>query len=133
MIFVDANVFMYAAGKKHPYKEPSVKFLQRAAAGEIEICIDAQVLQEILHRYRSLQRWEDGKTVFELALKIVPVIHPVDRLVMEQGADLLNRHPSLMARDGLHGGVCLVHGISQLCSFDTDFDVIPGLQRVIPF
>ncbi len=31
MILIDANIFMYAAGAEHPYKEPSRKFLERVA------------------------------------------------------------------------------------------------------
>jgi predicted nucleic acid-binding protein len=53
MILVDANVFMYAAGAEHPHKAPSRIFLEKVAGGEIEAALDAEVLQEILHRYRA--------------------------------------------------------------------------------
>ena len=66
MILVDANVFMYAAGTPHPNKQPSAAFLERLAAEDLPAAIDAEVLQEILHRYRSMGRWDDGKRVFEL-------------------------------------------------------------------
>lgn len=56
MILVDANILMYAVGADHYHKRPSIAFLERAGAGEIEASIDAEVLQELLHRYRSLNR-----------------------------------------------------------------------------
>lgn len=35
MIFIDTSIFMYAAGKEQPNKEPSIKLLQLVALGEI--------------------------------------------------------------------------------------------------
>lgn len=132
MIFVDANVFMYVAGASHANKQPSADFLRRAAAGEFEICTDTEVLQEILHRYRSIGRWDDGKCVFELVRKIVPLVYPVDLGVMDEALRLLDEHPALMARDGLHAATCVVHGVSEFCTFDRDFDTVSELRRVEP-
>ncbi len=63
---------MYSAGAEHPNKAPSIAFLERVAAGEIQATIDAEVLQEIMHRYRSLGRWHDGRKVYELARRLFP-------------------------------------------------------------
>ncbi|MFQ6094256.1 MAG: type II toxin-antitoxin system VapC family toxin [bacterium] len=60
MILVDSNVIMYAAGVEHPRKAACVEFLQGVAEGRIEAAVDAEVLQEILHRYRALNRWGDA-------------------------------------------------------------------------
>lgn len=57
MILIDSNIFMYAAGTPHPNKEPSATFLDQVAIGEVDAVIDAEVLQEILHRYRAISRW----------------------------------------------------------------------------
>jgi predicted nucleic acid-binding protein len=54
---------MYAAGADHPNKEPSVRFLERVARGEVEAALDAESLQEILHRYRALGRWGERLTL----------------------------------------------------------------------
>jgi predicted nucleic acid-binding protein len=53
VILIDANIFMYAAGAEHPHKEPSRMFLEQVARGEVDAALDAEVLQEILHRYRA--------------------------------------------------------------------------------
>ena len=73
MILLDANIFMYAGGSPHPNKAPSLAFLERVALGELEVGVDAEVLQEILHRYRAIGRWEDGRRVFDYARQVVPV------------------------------------------------------------
>ena len=41
-------------------------------------------------------------------------------------------YPHLMARDGLHAAVVLQHQLDGLCSFDTDFDPVAGVERVEP-
>ena len=60
-MLVDSNIFMYAAGADHPHKAPSSAFLAAAADGRVEAAVDSQVLQEILHRYRAIGRWPDGR------------------------------------------------------------------------
>ena len=54
MIFVDSNIPMYVAGRDHPLRDPARRFMERAAAGAIDICTSTEVLQEILYRYSAL-------------------------------------------------------------------------------
>lgn len=130
MIFIDSNIFMYAAGIESSYKVPSLRFLHRVAAGTEEACTSLEVLQEILHRYRHIDRWEQGKEVFSLAKKIVPRILQVDVKIIEQAYNLLDRYPSIYARDAVHAAACLINGIKEIVSFDTDFDMIEGIKRI---
>jgi uncharacterized protein len=67
LILIDANILMYAAGAEYPHKAPSVSLLRSIALGELEAAVDAEVLQEILHRYRAIRRWEEGRDVYALA------------------------------------------------------------------
>jgi len=132
VILVDSNIFMYAAGTEHPSKEPSRMFLERVAEGEIEAAMDAEVLQEILHRYRAIRRWPEGGRVYDLARQIVPLVIPVTAEVLETARALLDRYPDLGARDALHAAVARNHGVRTLCSYDTDFDQIEDLERIEP-
>ena len=84
MILVDANIFMYAAGAEHPHKAPSLAFLRQIADGRVEAAVDAEVLQEILHRYRPIRRWEEGRQVYALARRIVPMVVAItDQIVAD--------------------------------------------------
>ena len=132
MILLDANVLMYAAGAEHPSKAPSLALLDRIARGSITAAADVEVLQEILHRYRALRRWSDGRQVFDLARTIIPTWYPIDLTVMEQARSLLDRDPTMSARDALHAAVYFAVGADAFCSFDRDFDRIPGLTRIEP-
>ena len=132
MILVDSNVLMYAAGAAHDHKAASVEFLERVAEGEIDAVIDAEILQEILHRYRALQQWEEGRHLFDFTRTLFPVVLPVTAEVLDHARILLDAYPHLMARDGLHAAVVLQHRLDGLCSFDSDFDPVAGIERVEP-
>ena len=56
MILVDSNILMYAAGADHPNKAPSIRFLEKVAREQMDVALDAEVLQEILYRYRAIGR-----------------------------------------------------------------------------
>jgi uncharacterized protein len=129
---VDSNVFMYAAGREHPLKKRAVAFLERAAAGSAEGVIDAEVLQEILHRYRALKRWKEGQLVYDTVRIVFPEVLAVTGEVMERARGLMDEYGGLMARDALHAAVVEAYGLASITSFDQDFDRVTGLERVEP-
>jgi predicted nucleic acid-binding protein len=132
MILVDSNIFMYAGGAEHTHKRPSVAYLQRIARNEIDAVIDAEVMQEILHRYRALKRWPDGQRVYDLTRRIVPTVLPITAEVLDTARVLLDRYDHLTARDALHAGVAAVNGIPEICSYDRDFDGLDEVKRIKP-
>ena len=132
MILVDTNIIMYAAGAPHPNKQPSVRLLDRIARGDIEAAIDAETLQEILHRYRAINRWEGGKAVYDLARQIFHVIFPVTTEALDQARQLLDYHNGLMARDALRAAIAINERLEAIYSYDTDFDAISGIRRIEP-
>lgn len=132
MILVDANIFMYAAGADHPHKAPSARFLLDVARGQIDAAVDAETLQEVLHRYRAMGRWEDGRKVYDSARRIVAVSLPITIELLDAARRLLDRYPNLTVRDTLHAAAALEHGAEAICSYDSDFDQVRGLRRITP-
>lgn len=132
MVLVDANIMMYAAGAPSPQKDPSVRFLERVASGEIDAAIDAETLQEILHRYRAIKRWADGRRVFDLTRQIVPTVIPITGELLDDARRLLDRYPRLMARDALHAAVVIGERLDAIYSYDRDFDGLHGVRRREP-
>ena len=132
MILVDANIFMYAAGADHPHKLPSAAFLSQVATGQVEAAIDSEVLQEILHCYRAIGRWSEGRHVYDSARLIVPVTLPITVEILDAARELLDDYEQLNARDALHAAVVFKNDIRSLCSYDRDFDQIAGLERIEP-
>lgn len=132
MKLVDSNILMYAAGAPHRHKEPCVRFLERVARGEEETAVDAEVLQEVLHRYRSIGRWKEGRGVYDRARVLFPLVIPITAEVLDDSRTLLDKYADLSARDALHAAVVRVRGIREIVSFDGDFDGIEGVSRSEP-
>jgi uncharacterized protein len=132
VLLVDANIFMYAGGAEHPHKAAAVAQLERFAGGEEEGAIDAEILQEILHRYRAIGRWREGGRLYDLVRRVIPLVFAIDERLTDRARDLLEQYPHLMARDALHAAVVFEHGLRGICTFDRDFDGIRGLARVEP-
>ena len=57
---LDTAVPMYAAGTPHPYRDPCQWVMTEIANGRMQVVIDAEVIQEILHRYGALGRFGDA-------------------------------------------------------------------------
>ena len=132
MILVDSNIIMCAAGVEHPHKRLSLDFLERVAEGEVEAVIDAQVLQEILHRYSSIGQAEEGHAVYDLTRQIFPLVLPISSDTLDRARSILDEHEGLVARDALHAAVVEIHSLEAICSYDRDFDRIPSIRRIEP-
>ena len=131
--FIDANVPIYAAGREHPLKEPCAQVLLLAAEYPQAFVTDAEVLQELLHRYLSLRLWPLGREAFHqfsvLMQERIEAVHVAD---VQQAANLADAHPELGGRDLLHAAVMQRLGLHRIISADTDFDRLPGIERLDP-
>ena len=56
MIFIDSNVPMYLVGSEHPHKVDAQRLLESCISDDERLVTDAEVLQEILHRYAAIGR-----------------------------------------------------------------------------
>lgn len=132
MILVDANVLMYAAGAEHPNKAPSVRLLEAVADGRIDAALDAEVLQEVLHRYRAIGRWERGREVYDLARQVFSVVLPITADVVDEARRLLDATAEISARDALHAAVAAIYELDGICSYDRGLGLVEGLERSEP-
>ena len=130
MILVDSNIPMYLVGASHPNKEAARRALEEAVAAGESLCTDAEVLQEILHRYTAIRRPEDIDPAFDALLAIVDVVYPIERADIERARRLLATTPTLSARDAIHISVMQARDVGQILTFDAGFDGIPGIVRL---
>ena len=130
IVFVDSNIPMYVAGRDHPLRPPAQRFLERARAGEIDICTSTEVLQEILYRYSALRRLDLAGAVYDLFVQLCPVVLPVALPDTDRARRLLADVPGIGPRDAIHAGVMLNHDMTMIASFDTGFDAVPGITRL---
>jgi predicted nucleic acid-binding protein len=129
IVFIDSNVPMYVAGRAHPNREPSMRFLEAVERKEVEACTSAEVLQEILHRYSALNRYDLAREVYDLFVTICPQVFDVTLADTNHARDLLTRIHGLSARDAVHAAVMLNRGVERIATFDSGFDRVPGIRR----
>ena len=130
MIFIDSNIPMYLVGAAHPHKIDAQKMLERMVAERERLVTDAEVLQEILHRYTSINRREAIQPAFDALLGLVDHVFAVDLAVTEFAKSIVLGKKHLSARDAVHVAVMELQGIDRILSFDSEFDGYPGIQRL---
>ena len=128
MIFVDSNVPMYLVGADHPNKTVARALLERAITdGEI-LVTDAEVLQEILHRYVAIDRRDAIGPASDALLGVIDEVFPVERGDVERARQIVLT-TTLSARDAVHLAIMRRRGIDRIMTFDRVFDEIDGISR----
>lgn len=129
MILVDSNVPMYLVGAEHPNKARSRRLLEDAVGAGERLVTDAEVLQEILHRYTAIRRPEAIQPAFDALLDVVDDVLAIELTDTQRAKELIVGGGGWSARDALHVAVMERHGIRIVLSFDQGLDRHPGMQR----
>ena len=130
MILVDSNVPMYLVGAPHVNKANAERLLEKLAIEGRRLVTDAEALQEILHRYVSIDRRDAIQPAFDAVLRVVDEVLPVDESVVERAKQIVLAYRQLSARDAVHLAVMQANGIDQILSFDAGFDHFPKITRL---
>jgi predicted nucleic acid-binding protein len=130
VIFVDSNIPMYLVGADHPNKTAARLLLEQAIVANEPLATDAEVLQELLHRYTAIGRREAIGPAWDALLGVVDVVHPVELDDVTRARRLVGAAATMSARDAVHLAVMQRRGISRILTFDTGFDGIVGIDRV---
>ena len=130
MIFVDSNVPMYLVGAPHRHKSDAQRLLEQLLGERTRLVTDAEVLQEILHRYVAVGRRDAIQPAFDALLGVVDQVLSVDLAAVERARTIVLGSTRLSARDALHLAVMEQHAIGQILSFDAGFDGFPGITRL---
>lgn len=130
MIFVDSNIPMYLVGADHPNKRRTQKLLTSLIEKQERLVTDAEVFQEILHRYTAIRRRDAIGPAWEALAGVVDETFPVELEDVERARDLIREIDALSARDALHAAVMRRREVQQVLSFDTHFDVLDDLARI---
>ena len=130
MIFVDSNVPMYLAGAPHRHKTEAQVLLERLIAAGQRLATDAEVLQEILHRYAAIGRRDAIGPAIQLVLDVADDVFAIEKADVLRASEIVLHPAALSARDSIHIAVMERRGIREILSFDADFDRWSGLKRI---
>ena len=131
-VFLDVNIFMYAAGKSHSYKNPCLHILKDIETQELIGAVNTEIFQELLYRYGHIGLIEKGiqlcKDIFKYPLTIFPITEGDIRLSIE----LIEQYKNIKPRDAIHVATLKNNRIEKLISADKDFDNFDFITRIDP-
>ena len=93
-VFLDTNIFLYAAGGPHPEREVCIELLQRVSDGSLDATVSAEVVQEVMF-VLGRRGLRDGLRLARDLLALFPGLLPVAREDMLRACGLLERYPRL--------------------------------------
>ena len=131
-VFVDTAVVMHAAGGEHPLRDPCRRIIDGISDGSVDGVTSAEVIREILHRFFSIRRPEDGAILAERTQDLMAPVLPITHALMRRVPELARRYPTLDARDLVHVATCIHEGITEIISPDRGFDQVAELRRLDP-
>jgi hypothetical protein len=129
VILVDSNIPMYLVGADHPNKALAMAALERAIADGEPLVTDAEVLQEILHRYVAIGRRDAIGPATDALLAVVDEVYPIEREDVERARRIVVASPQ-SARDAVHVAVMRRRGLTRIMTFDRGFEAVDGIERI---
>lgn len=131
MILIDSNIPMYLIGAAHPHKIDAQRMLERHIAAGDRLVTDAEVFQEILHRYVAIERKDAIQPAYDALLSVVDAVLPITHADVLHAKDiLLGAVAGSSARHVLHVAVMRAHDVDQIMTFDRGFERFPGVRRI---
>lgn len=130
MIFVDSNIPMYLIGAPHRHKLDARRLVEQCVVAGERLVTDAEVFQEMLHRYTTICRRDAIDPGFDLLRGIVDEVFGIELADVDRARTLLSQGERLSARDALHVAVMERNDVHRIMSFDSGYDAIPGVERL---
>jgi predicted nucleic acid-binding protein len=121
---------MYLIGAAHAHKTDAQHLLERCIAQNRRLVTDAEVLQEILHRYVAIRRRDAIQPAYDALLGVVDEVFPIVERDLQRAKEIVLGSATMSARDALHLAIMEHYRIDTILSFDRGFDGHPGITRL---
>jgi predicted nucleic acid-binding protein len=118
MIFVDANVLIYAVGGPHPLRAEARAFFEESLSSSRPLATSAEVLQELIHVYLPVERMAAFDAALVLAESSIATVWPIEQEDVRHARALADVHRGLAARNLLHLACCRRRGAQGIKTFD---------------
>ena len=82
---------MYLVGGPHPHKTDAQRLLEQLISDRQRLVTDAEVLQEILHRYAAINRREAIQPAFDALLGVTDQVFTIDEQTAQRAKAIVLR------------------------------------------
>ena len=132
MIYLDANVYINAA--INPNKLGRVcRLILDAVQNRVltNVYSSPLTLDEVLWKLRLKMDYKTAINSVRAMMNIPVKMVEINLNIFHDALDIAS-HYNMKPRDAIHAACMKRHGILEICSTDTDFDVIKGIKRTSP-
>ncbi|MBI4181905.1 MAG: type II toxin-antitoxin system VapC family toxin [Candidatus Aenigmarchaeota archaeon] len=127
MMYLDANVFLYALLYTDERGKTAAALIQAVREGREQACTATLTADEVAWEVQIARGREAAARALTAFLEMRHLeVVDVTREILWQARDLLAN--GLDPRDAIHAACCLQKGAAMI-SEDADFDRVPGLKR----
>lgn len=132
MIYLDSNIFIYAALNMKPAAENCLKIMDKIAKNEIDACTSVLTWDEFFQSVKKNLGSDYAKISGQRFLNIVNLkLLDADLNVISTAQKLTEKY-NLGPRDAIHAATAIVNKCDSIITDDSDFDKIKEIKRVKP-
>jgi predicted nucleic acid-binding protein len=93
VILVDSNIPMCLVGAPHPHKSDAQRLLEELVSDRQRLVTDAEVLEEILHRYVAIDCRDAIQPAFDAGVRPYNILRPMTRDRFASGREVAGASP----------------------------------------
>ena len=131
-LYLDTNIFLYAADRKSPYFRACTKFLKYSLDKDIPLLTSVETVQELIHYTKNTHQLSKGLKIAKNLIKVVAQLLPLTEKTIEIYLKMVKKHPESSSRDLIHLATCLENGLEKIITFDKDFKSFKGFTPLLP-
>lgn len=130
MIYLDSNIFIYAAINNDRAGEKSRILIRKLLHEKRDIGTSSLTWDEIIYAIWKKEGKEKALLEGKKFLQFPDLIlFKADTIILAKAQELAEYY-SLKPRDAIHAATALVNGIKEIASDDPDFDKVKQLKRI---
>ena len=135
MLYIDSNVFLYPIiydSKVIIEAKKSKDFLFKIAQGDVEACTATITWDEIAWVIRKLFGFELSAEASKKLLAFPNLkLLGIRKSTVFKAQELMEKY-KMKPRDAIHAATALENKITEIVSFDKDFDEVKEIKRIEP-
>ena len=132
MLYLDANVFIFAALNAEEYGSKAVILLKKIQQGEVQAITSALTFDETFWEVKKNRGMEKALEAAEAMLNFPNLeIISVDKEVISSALQIIRKY-DLAPRDAINAATALMKKVEILVSTDSHFDKVKELSRKPP-
>ena len=132
VLYLDANVFIFAALNAEEYGSKAVILLKKIQQGEVQAITSALTFDETFWEVKRNREIEKALEAAEAMLNFPNLeIISVDKEVVSSALQIIRKY-HLAPRDAIHAATALMKKVEIIVSTDSHFDKVKELSRKSP-